>query len=82
MGAHTGRSHRDHVGRVTSAARAPLRSLSAILFAALLALSLVSTTIDALAASPVGVERVGRDRPGRDLDEFFHGRGLLGITWE
>ena len=67
---------------MTSAARAPLRSLSAVLFAALLALSLVTTTIDAIAASPIGIERVNRDRPGRDMDEFFHGRGLLGITWE
>jgi hypothetical protein len=67
---------------VTSAARIPLRSLSAVLFAALLAMSLIATTVDAIAASPIGVERVNRDGPGRDLDEFFHGRGLLGITWE
>jgi hypothetical protein len=67
---------------VTSAARAPLRSLNAVLFAALLAISLIATTVDALAASPIAIERVNRDRPGRDLDEFFHGRGLLGITWE
>ncbi len=67
---------------MTSAARGPLRSLSAVLFAALLALSLIATTVDAIAASPIGIERVNRDRPGRDLDEFFHGRGLLGITWE
>ena len=67
---------------MTTAARATLRSLSAVLFAALLALSLVTTTIDAIAASPIGIERVNRDRPGRDMDEFFHGRGLLGITWE
>ena len=66
---------------MTSAAR-PLRSLSAILFAALLAMSLIATTVDAIAASPIGIERVNGDRPGRDLDEFFHGRGLLGITWE
>ena len=64
------------------ATRAPLRSLSAILFAALLALSLVVTTVDALAASPIGIERAGKDRPGRDFDGFFHGRGLLGISWE
>ena len=67
---------------MTSAGRAPLRSLSAVLFAALLAISLVASTIDAIAASPIGIERVTRDRPGRDMDEFFHGRGLLGITWE
>lgn len=67
---------------MTSAARGPLRSLSTVLFAALLALSLIATTVDAIAASPIGIERVNRDRPGRDLDEFFHGRGLLGITWE
>jgi len=67
---------------VNVAVRGPLRSLSAILFAALLAISLVATTVDAIAASPIGIERVNRDRPGRDFDEFFHGRGLLGITWE
>lgn len=67
---------------MTSAGRAPLRSLSAILFAALLALSLVASTIDAIAASPIGIERVNRDKPGRDVGEFFHGRGLLGVTWE
>jgi hypothetical protein len=66
---------------VTTAAR-PLRSLSAVLSAALLAMSLIATTVDAIAASPIGIERVNRDRPGQDLDEFFHGRGLLGITWE
>ena len=63
-------------------ARSPLRSLSAILFAALLALSLVATTVDALAATPFGVDRNGSDSPGQELREFFHGRGLLGITWE
>jgi hypothetical protein len=63
-------------------ARAPLRSLSAILFAALLALSLIATTVDALAATPLGIDRVGSDAPGLELHEFFHGRGLLGITWE
>ncbi len=67
---------------MNTAVRAPLRSLSAVLFAALLALSLVATTVDALAASPIGIERVNKDRPGRDLDEFFHGRARLGITWE
>ena len=67
---------------MTSAGRFPLRSLSAVLFAALLAISLIATTVDAIAASPIGIERVNRERPGRDLDEFFHGRGLLGITWE
>jgi len=67
---------------VNTAVRAPLRSLSAILFAALLALSLVATTIDALAATPIGQGRVGSDTPGEELREFFHGRGLLGITWE
>lgn len=67
---------------MTSATRFPLRSLSAVLFAALLAISLIATTVDAIAASPIGIERVNRDKPGRDMDEFFHGRGLLGITWE
>lgn len=67
---------------MTSAGRFQLRSLSAFLFAALLAISLIATTVDAIAASPIGIERVNRDRPGRDMDEFFHGRGLLGITWE
>lgn len=67
---------------MTSATRAPLRSLSAVLFAALLALSLVITTVDALAATPIGIERVGSDSPSDELREFFHGRGLLGITWE
>ena len=67
---------------MTSAARFSLRSLSAVLFAALLAISLVASTVDAIAASPIGIERINRDRPGKELDEFFHGRGLLGITWE
>jgi hypothetical protein len=67
---------------VTTAARAPFRSLSAILFAALLALSLVATTVDALAATPLGIERVNSDSPTDELREFFHGRGLLGISWE
>jgi hypothetical protein len=67
---------------VISAARIPLRSLSAILFAALLALSLVATTVDALAATPLGIDRVGSDSPAGEQREFFHGRGLLGITWE
>ncbi len=64
---------------MTASTRAPLRSLSAILFAALLALSLVASTVDALAATPVGIERVRRETPP---GEFFHGRGRLGITWE
>ncbi|MDP9251627.1 MAG: hypothetical protein M3O80_01360 [Chloroflexota bacterium] len=61
-----------------SQARAPLRSLSAILFAALLALSLIATTVDALAAAPLGNDHGARgsQTEGRD---FFHGRG---ITWE
>ena len=67
---------------MTSAVRAPFRSLGGILFAALLALSLVATTVDALAATPLGIERIGHDSPGEELREFFHGRGLLGITWE
>jgi hypothetical protein len=65
-----------------TAARAPIRSLAPILFAALLALSLVATTVNALAATPLGIDRVGSDSPGEELREFFHGRGLLGITWE
>jgi hypothetical protein len=67
---------------VTSPIRATLRSLTPILFAALLALSLVATTVDALAATPLGIDRVGSDEPSGELREFFHGRGLLGITWE
>lgn len=62
-----------------AAARAPIRSLGAILFAALLALSLIATTVDALAATPLGIDRVRSDSPSDDLREFFHGRG---ITWE
>jgi hypothetical protein len=63
---------------VISAARSPLRSLGAILFAALLALSLIATTVDALGANPLGGDRGtrGAQTEGR---EFFHGRG---ITWE
>ena len=67
------------MGRVTTA-RAPMRSLSAILFAALLALSLVVTTVDALAATPVGSERVRIATPWGG--EFFNGRGFIGATWE
>jgi hypothetical protein len=61
-----------------SQTRAPLRSLGAILFAALLALSLIATTVDALAATPIG-DRGGRDGQTENLRDFFHGRG---ITWE
>lgn len=67
---------------MNSAVRSPLRSASAILFAALLALSLVATTVDALAATPLGIERARSDSPSDELREFLHGRGLLGITWE
>jgi hypothetical protein len=67
---------------VISAARSPLRSLYPILFAALLAFSLVASTLDALAATPLGGDRHGSDSPGQELRELFHGRGLLGITWE
>jgi hypothetical protein len=63
-------------------ARSPLRSISHILFAALIALSLIATTVDALAATPLGIDRVGNDSPAGEPREFFHGRGLLGITWE
>jgi len=62
---------------VIAQVRAPLRSLGAIVFAALLALSLVATTIDALAASPL-VDRGNRSTQTEGR-EFFHGRG---ITWE
>jgi hypothetical protein len=63
---------------VISQARAPLRSLGAVLFAALLALSLIASTVDALAATPLGSDHGARgsQTEGRD---FFHGRG---ITWE
>lgn len=64
---------------MNTAVRAPLRSLSAVLFAALLALSLVATTVDAIAATPLGQGHVGSDSSGEELREFFHGRGLLGI---
>ena len=67
---------------MTSAARAPLRSLSAVLFAALLAMSLIATTVDAIAASPIGIERVNRERPGRDIKDLFPGQPLFGISWE
>lgn len=66
---------------MTTAAQAPRRSLGAILFAALIALSLIASTVDALAATPLSIDRVSSDAPG-ELREFFHGRGLLGITWE
>ena len=61
-----------------TAARSPLRSLGAILFAALLALSLIASTVDALAATPLG-DRGGSDSQAENIREFFHGRG---ITWE
>jgi hypothetical protein len=61
-----------------TAVRAPIRSLGAILFAALLALSLIASTVDALAASPRGDGRGGKGQQ-TELREFFHGRG---ITWE
>jgi len=61
-----------------SQTRAPLRSLGAILFAAVLALSLIATTVDALAATPIA-DRGGRDAQTENLRDFFHGRG---ITWE
>jgi hypothetical protein len=62
---------------VITAVRAPLRSVGGILFAALLALSLIASTVDALAASPLG----DRHTPGAQTEgrEFFHGRG---ISWE
>ena len=60
-----------------TAVRTPIRSLGAILFAALLALSLIASTVDALAASPLGDRGTGGSQTeGR---EFFHGRG---ISWE
>lgn len=65
---------------MTTSAVAPLRSLTAIVFAAMLALSLVLTTVDALAATPVGGERVRLETPWGG--EFFGGRGLIGATWE
>ena len=62
-----------------TAARSPLRSLSAILFAALLALSLIATTVDALAASRlVDVDRSGHHTETGEPREF----PLRGITWE
>jgi hypothetical protein len=68
------------VGRVTTSTIAPLRSLSAILVAAFIALSLVVTTVDALAATPIAGERVRHETPWGG--EFFGGRGLIGATWE
>jgi hypothetical protein len=65
---------------IARTARAPIRSLSAILFAALLALSLVVTTVDALAATPAGGERVRFETPWGG--EFLNGRNLIGATWE
>ena len=61
-----------------TAIRSPLRSVGAILFAALLALSLVASTVDALAATPVG-DGGWREEQTENLRDFFHGRG---ITWE
>ena len=63
---------------MVTAVRTPLRSLGATLFAALLALSLVASTIDALAATPLS-DSGWRDSQTENLREFFHGRG---ITWE
>jgi hypothetical protein len=63
---------------VIALARSPLRSLGAILFAALLALSLIATTVDALAATPLGGDHRTRGAQTEGHD-FFHGRG---ITWE
>ena len=65
---------------MTTSVVAPFRSLTAIVFAAILALSLVVTTVDALAATPVGGERVRFETPWGG--EFFDGRGLIGATWE
>ena len=62
-----------------TAARVPFRSLGAILFAALLALSLIATTVDALAASRFAdLDRSGRHTETGEPREF-PGRG---ITWE
>ena len=63
---------------MTTTARSPLRSLGAILFAALLALSLIASTVDALAASPLGIDGIGESKT-EHLRDLFHGRG---ITWE
>ena len=63
---------------MTTTARSPLRSLGAILFAALLALSLVASTVDALAASSLGIDGLGESK-NEQLRDFFHGRG---ISWE
>jgi hypothetical protein len=64
---------------VITAARAPFRSLGAILFAALLALSLIATTVDALAASRFAdLDRSGRHTGTGEPREF----PSRGITWE
>jgi hypothetical protein len=62
---------------VISPARAPFRSLGAILFAALLALSLIATTVDALAASRFA-DRSGHHTETGEPREF----PARGITWE
>ena len=47
-----------------TAVRSPLRSLGAILFAALLALSLIASTVDVLAAAPAPCFAAGDARLG------------------
>jgi len=59
-----------------------LRGLHGVVFAALLALSLVATTASALAANADLTDGGGRLDSGRGSRDFFHGRGLMGTTWE
>jgi len=64
---------------VTSAVRAPVRSLATILFAALLALSLIASTVDALAAVRSSDPYRGGNHTETGEPRDFPGRG---ITWE
>ena len=65
------------------ASRTTLRGLYGIVFAALLAVSLVASTASALAATADPSDGAARSDTGRFGREFFHGRGLLfGTTWE
>ncbi len=62
--------------------RSALRGLHGVVFAALLALSLVATTANALAANAEPSDGIGRLDSGRAGRDLLHGRGLLGTTWE
>jgi hypothetical protein len=65
-----------------SAARSPLRSLSALLLAAFIAVSLIATAADALAATPRGAGRGWNEPPAGELHDFLRGGPFRGVTWE